>query len=56
MSTREICMYGHDWGSSMVGLKIRCFTMRQTGFKTASSKVVKHEKTYFNNQHVFIHF
>lgn len=33
--------------SLMVRLRTRVFTMRQTTLKAASSKVVKHDKTYF---------
>jgi hypothetical protein len=39
-----------------VGLTIGDFTVGQAAFKTASSKVVKHERACSENQHVFIPF
>lgn len=44
------------WVSPLVWVKTSDFTVVQTALKVASSKVVKHEKTCFNNQHVFILF
>jgi len=40
----------------LVGLGVRPFTVGQTTLKVASSKVAKHEKTCFDNQHAFILF
>jgi hypothetical protein len=39
-----------------VGLRIEDFTAGRTTLKAASSKMVKHEKTCSDNQHVFIPF
>jgi hypothetical protein len=41
---------------SLVGLRVETFNVRQTTLKAASSKMAKHEKTYSDNQHVFIPF
>jgi hypothetical protein len=38
--------------SSLVELRIEAFNVEQTTFKTALSKVGKHEKTCSDNQHV----
>ena len=40
----------------MVRLRPTGFTMGQAALKASSSKVVNHEKMYFNNQHAFIPF
>ncbi|PNX78176.1 auxilin-like protein, partial [Trifolium pratense] len=40
----------------LVGLRAETFTVRQSVFKDASSKVAKHEKTCSDNQHAFISF
>jgi hypothetical protein len=37
-----------------VGLGVGDFTVGQAALKGASSKMVKHEKAYSDNQHVFI--
>jgi hypothetical protein len=42
--------------SSLVELRIEAFNVEQTTFKTALSKVGKHEKTCYDNQHVVILF
>jgi hypothetical protein len=42
--------------SPLVELGVETFTVGQTTINAASSKVVKHEKTYSNNQHAFIPF
>ena len=42
--------------SPLVGLGVRPFTVGQATLKAASSKVAKHEKACFDNQHVFIPF
>ncbi|CAJ2667597.1 unnamed protein product [Trifolium pratense] len=42
--------------SPLVGLKTGDFIVGQEALKAASSKVVKHEKTCSDNQHVFIPF
>jgi len=42
--------------SSFVGLGVGAFTVGQTILKVASNKMVKHEKSYSDNQHVFIPF
>jgi hypothetical protein len=42
--------------SPLVGLMAGTFTVGQTTLKAASSKVAKHEKTCFDNQHAFIPF
>jgi hypothetical protein len=39
-----------------VGLWVGAFTVGQTTLKDAPRKVVKHEKTCSDNQHVFIPF
>jgi hypothetical protein len=41
--------------SLFVGLRAKIFIVGQATFKTASSKVVKHEKTCSDNQHAYIH-
>ncbi|KAK2440731.1 hypothetical protein QL285_012108 [Trifolium repens] len=40
----------------LVGLRAGTFTVGQAPLKAASSKVAKHEKTCFDNQHAFIPF
>jgi hypothetical protein len=40
----------------LVGLEVRDFTVGWTTLKAASSKMTKHEKACFDNQHVFISF
>jgi hypothetical protein len=40
----------------LVGLRGDTFTVGQTTLKAASSKLTKHEKTYFENQYAFIPF
>jgi hypothetical protein len=40
----------------LVGLGTVTFTVGQEALKAASCKVAKHEKTCFDNQHVFILF
>ncbi|KAK2422181.1 hypothetical protein QL285_032735 [Trifolium repens] len=40
--------------SLLVCLRAETFTVEQTALKAASSKVAKHDKTYFDNQHPFI--
>jgi hypothetical protein len=42
--------------SRLVGLKVVDFTVGQTTIKSASSKVVKHERACSDNQHAFIPF
>ncbi|GKE51745.1 hypothetical protein Tco_1486901, partial [Tanacetum coccineum] len=42
--------------SPLVGLSSRGFTVGEAALKSASCKVTKHEKTCFENQHVFIPF
>jgi hypothetical protein len=42
--------------SSLMGLTNEDFTVGQVTLKAASSKVVKYERVYSNNQHVFILF
>ena len=42
--------------SPLVGLREETFTVGQAALKVASSKVAKHEKTCFDNQHAFIPF
>ena len=42
--------------SPLVGLGVGTFTVGHVALKAASSKVVKHEKTCSDNQHVFIPF
>lgn len=42
--------------SPLVGLGVETFTVGQTALKTASNKVVKHEKACYDNQHAFIPF
>ncbi|GJR34995.1 hypothetical protein Tco_1210679 [Tanacetum coccineum] len=42
--------------SPLVGLSSRGLTVGETALKAASCKVTKHEKTRFENQHVFIPF
>jgi hypothetical protein len=42
--------------SLFVGLTTRDFTVVQVTLKAASSKMAKHERTCFENQHAFIHF
>ncbi|GJS95013.1 hypothetical protein Tco_0801981 [Tanacetum coccineum] len=42
--------------SPLVWLSIRGFTVGEAALKAASCKVTKHEKTCFENQHVFIPF
>nr|ABN05744.1 hypothetical protein MtrDRAFT_AC148775g4v2 [Medicago truncatula] len=42
--------------SQLVGLGVRPFTVGKPVLKAASSKVAKHEKTCFHNQHAFIPF
>jgi hypothetical protein len=39
-----------------MGLTTEDFTVGQAAIKAASSKVVKHERACFENQHVFIPF
>jgi hypothetical protein len=41
---------------SLVELRVETFTVEQTTLKAASSKMVKHEKSYYENQHAFIPF
>lgn len=38
----------------LVGIRTRCFIIRQTTFKIASSKTVKHEKACSDKQYIFI--
>jgi hypothetical protein len=45
-----------DWDSPLVGLKTENFTMRQVALKAATSKLVKHEITYSDNQRTIILF
>jgi hypothetical protein len=40
----------------LVELRTETFIVGQTTFKVASSKIVKHEKTCSDNQHIFIQF
>jgi len=47
-------MCGFDRGFPLVKLRTWAFIVGHTAPKAASSKVVKHEKTYSDNQHVFI--
>jgi hypothetical protein len=42
--------------SPLVGLGVRDFTVGRAAVKFVSSKMVKHEKMYSDNQHVFIPF
>jgi hypothetical protein len=42
--------------SPIMGLTTEDFTVGQAAIKAASSKVVKHERACFENQHVFISF
>jgi hypothetical protein len=56
MDMTKTYMCGLDWISPLVGLSTGAFTVEQTTFKVALSKVIKHEKTCSNYQHVFISF
>jgi len=49
-------MCGLDWGFTTCGIRGRGFMVGQTTLKVALNKVVKHEKTCFDNQHVLIPF
>jgi len=40
--------------SSLVRLGVAAFTVGQTALQVDSSKVVKYEKVYFDNQHAFV--
>jgi SpoU rRNA methylase family enzyme len=42
--------------SSLMGLGVKDFTVGRAALKAASSKIAKHEKTCYDNQHVFILF
>jgi hypothetical protein len=42
--------------SPLMGLGVGDFTVGRAALKAASSKIVKHETTCSNNQHVFILF
>jgi hypothetical protein len=42
--------------SPYVGLRVGDFTVGWAALKTASSKMVKHERTCSDNQHMFISF
>jgi len=42
--------------SPLVGLGVVSFTVGQAALKVVSSKVVKHEKACFDNQHAFMSF
>jgi hypothetical protein len=42
--------------SLLVGLRVGDFIVGRTAIKAASSKMTKHEKTCFDNQHIFIPF
>jgi hypothetical protein len=42
--------------SPLVGLRVEIFTVGQVALEAASSKMTKHEKTCFDNQHAFISF
>jgi hypothetical protein len=42
--------------SPLVGLRVQTSIVGQAALKTDSSKVVKHEKIYSDNQHIFIFF
>jgi hypothetical protein len=39
-----------------VRLRTGDFTLRQTTLKTSPNKMVKHQKTYYDNQYAFIQF
>ena len=45
-----------DWVSPLVGLGVGPFTVGQAALKAAPSKVAKHEKACYDNQHAFIPF
>jgi hypothetical protein len=59
-----VLVYGWTWGkhawvdltrvSPLVGLMTENFTIWQATLKVASSKVPKHERTCYNNQHDFL--
>ncbi|KAL6550175.1 hypothetical protein OROMI_020663 [Orobanche minor] len=62
----DVLVYGWEGGkhacvdltgvSPLVGLRDGGFSVGQTDLKATSSKVVKHEKACFDNQHAFIPF
>jgi hypothetical protein len=49
-------MCGLDWHFTTCGIWCRAFTVGQGALKAASSKVAKHEKACYDNQHAFILF
>jgi hypothetical protein len=48
--------HAYTRGSPLVGLEVGAFPVGQTNLKAVSSKVIKHEKTYSDNQHGLFFF
>jgi len=56
MGWRKTSMRRLDWSFTTCKIRCRAFTVGQATLKAALSKVTKHEKVCFDNQHAFIPF